>query len=293
MAGRTALDNGIDLYGLDPITGKQLYYDHFESKYPKFRQGKGETDAVRERAAAFNERVTQQLARGSNRADYKSFLQPDHSFSFSMAGGTVSDILVSDGTSVFIHQVKFSSDLQLQNDMSRHLFSTSGFLDDAVEESRTHWILGKGDFTALPFPYVIALRQHFDTQPVFGMGLAYDEHTAWSLLRKRPYSKDPVIRVTGKALGDESDARSADWQVMIGEVRPKSILKAGDHLWIGGKEDARGVLKVLSASDGQVVHSQTIDVPMVWDGMAAADQCLYLSLENGRVACYGSDNGDE
>ncbi len=293
-AGRsTWLDQGIDLYGLDPATGKLLHHDHYESEQPKFRQGKDESGTVRERVAAFNERVARQHARGSNRADYKSFLQPDRSVSFSMAGGTVSDILVSDGTNVFLHQVKFNSELQLQDDMSRHLFSTSGFLDDAAEESRTHWMLGKGDFSMLPFPYSVALRHHCDVQPVFGMGLAYDGQMAWSLLRRRPYSKDAVIRVTGKVLGGEGDASPADWQVMIGELRPKSILKAGNHLWIGGKANRRGVLHVLSASNGQMIHTQTFAVPMVWDGMAAAGRCLYLSLESGAIACFGAEDNVE
>ena len=286
-AGRsTWLDDGIDLYGLDPVTGKLLHHHHYESAHPEFEQGKDKADAVREEAEAFKARVVKQLARGSNRADYKTFLQSDRSGSFSMAGGTISDILVSDGVSVFLHQVKFNSDLQFQDEMSRHLFSTSGFLNDAAEESRTHWILDKGDFSILPFPYVAALNRKCEVDPVSGMTLAYDGHAAWSVLRRRPYSKDAVIRVVRRAIGDRENGKApGDWQVMIGQLRPKSILKAGGHLWIGGVENDQGILQVLSASDGQTAHTRSLDVPMVWDGMAAAQGRLYVSLTNGSVMC--------
>jgi len=288
-AGRsTWLDNGIELYGLDPVTGESLHHYHYESTRPVFRQGKDKADSVREKAEAFKDRVVKQLARGSNRADYKTFLQSDRSGSFSMAGGTVSDIMVSDGVNVFLHQVKFSSDLQRQDEMSRHLFSTGGFLDDPAEESRTHWILGKGDFSILPFPYVAALNRKCEVDPISGMTLAYDGHAAWSVLRRRPYSKDPVIRVVRRAVGDrdEGDAKD-DWQVIIGQVRPKAIVKAGSQLWLGVAENNQGKLQAISASDGQTDQTIILDVPMVWDGMAAADRCLYVSMENGCVACFG------
>ncbi|MHC4401892.1 MAG: outer membrane protein assembly factor BamB family protein [Planctomycetota bacterium] len=290
-AGRsTWLDEGIDLYCLQPATGKLLHHDHYESVHPEFGQGKDQADAVREKAERFKERVIEQLARGSNRADYKSFLQPDRSVSFSMAGGTVSDILVSDGVNVYLHQVKFRSDLQLQSKMSRHLFSTSGFLDDPAEESRTHWVLGKGDFRLLPYPYVVAINRVGEVDSVFGMMLAYDEHAAWSVLRRKPYSKDPVIRVLRKAVGDEAnDGAGDDWQVLIGELRPKSILKAGRHLWIGGIENDLGKLQVLSASDGQTIHTISLDTPMVWDGMAAAGGRLYVATTNGNILCLGGE----
>ena len=288
-AGRsTWLDKGIELYGLDPVTGDSLHHYHYESKHPVFRQGKDQAESVREKAEAFQDRVVKQLARGSNRADYKTFLQSDRSGSFSMAGGTVSDIMVSDGVNVFLHQVKFSSDLRLQDDMSRHLFSTGGFLNDPAEESRTHWILGKGDFSILPFPYVAALNRKCEVDPISGMTLAYDGRAAWSVLRRRPYSKDPVIRVVRRAISDQKkgDAQH-DWQVLIGQLRPKAIVKAGSQIWLGVVDNNQGKLQALSASDGQTVQTISLDVPMVWDGMAAAGRCLYVSLGNGSIACYG------
>ena len=79
-------------------------------------------------------------------------LAPDRSDSFSMAGGTLSDVLVSDGTNVYLHQVKFNAKLERQGYMSRHLFSTSSLLDDA-ENHRSHWVLGTGDFSRVPVAY--------------------------------------------------------------------------------------------------------------------------------------------
>ena len=294
-AGRSSwLDNGIDLYGLDPATGKLLHHYHYESDQPKFREGIDRAHTVREEVDSLAQKVVAQLKAGSNRADYKSFLQADRSVSFSMAGGTVSDILVGDGRSVYLHQIKFGLDLALKDEMSPHLFSTSGFLDDAAEDSRTHWVLGEGDFSLLPYPYVAAIGRKSEIESVFGMTLAYDEHSAWSLLRKRPYSKDHVIRVIKTAIDDKSDVGTPqDWQVMIGELRPKSILKAGEDLWIGGLADDGAKLLALSAEDGRTVATVALDVPMAWDGMAAADGCLYMSRENGSVACFGEKTGQD
>ena len=290
-AGRsTWLDDGIDLYALDSRSGEVLHHAHFQSEHPKFRQGEEESAALEQRAREFQERIVGQLERGSNRADYKTFMQSDRSGSFSMAGGAVSDILTSDGENVFLHQVKFNSKLEMQAEMSPHLFSTSGFLDDAAEESRTHWVLDRGDFSTLPFPYVISLKGQCEIEPIAGMTLAYDQQAAWSVMRRKPYSKDPMIRVVRSAIDGKRPGESAgDWEVFIGQLRPKAIIKAGDRLWVAATEGDRGTLQTLAVADGQTVGSVPLDVPVVWDGMAAANRHLYLSLEDGSLACFGED----
>ena len=69
-----------------------------------------------------------------------------------MAGGATSDVLVSDGMSIFLRQVRFDTRLEKQDRMGRHLFSTSSLLDDA-ENHRSHWVLGTGDFSRTPVAY--------------------------------------------------------------------------------------------------------------------------------------------
>ena len=52
-----------------------------------------------------------------NTTDYKTFLASDLSDSFSMAGGCLTDVLVSDGKNVFMHHLKFNARLQEVIDM--------------------------------------------------------------------------------------------------------------------------------------------------------------------------------
>ena len=45
------------------------------------------------------------------------------------------------------------------------------------------------------------------------------------------------------------------------------------------------MLMAVSASDGAELARYELDSPPVFDGMAAANGRLYLSLENGRLLC--------
>jgi hypothetical protein len=48
-------------------------------------------------------------------------------------------------------------------------------------------------------------------------------------------------------------------------------------------------LLVLSADDGRTVHIISLETPLVWDGMAAADGRLYVSATDGHILCLGAD----
>ena len=73
--------------------------------------------------------------------DYKTFYQSDRSRSFSSAGGSLSDILVSDGADIFIRHKRFGADLKKKNEPARHLYAISGFLNDMAGEARTAWVV--------------------------------------------------------------------------------------------------------------------------------------------------------
>jgi uncharacterized iron-regulated membrane protein len=46
------------------------------------------------------------------------------------------------------------------------------------------------------------------------------------------------------------------------------------------------LLRVVSASDGKELAQYKLETIPVWDGMAAANGRLYLSMKNGRVQCF-------
>jgi len=49
-----------------------------------------------------------------------------------------------------------------------------------------------------------------------------------------------------------------------------------------------GVLWAASASTGEKLADYTLDAPPAWDGLAAAQGMLLLSLADGRVVCLGA-----
>jgi len=81
----------------------------------------------------------------------------------------------------------------------------------------------------------------------------------------------------------------------------KAIALANDVLFVAGtpvafpRDDLAkayegrmgGILWVASASTGEKLAQYTLDAPPAWDGLAAANGLLFLSLADGRVICMG------
>lgn len=306
-AGRsTWLDKGMDLYGLDPSTGAVVFSNHYESRHPTAGEGKDQASPEHDKANA------------QNRADYKTALQPDRSDSFSMAGGSIADILVSDGKNVFMHQDTFDAKLEKQR-MSRHFFSTSSLLD-GTENHRSHWVMGSGDFSMVGVAYSwIVNGNRSGTSGVFALMMAYEDDAIWGVSRKNytlfkaknsPFSDDEepsndfrTEQPRGRRKGDEPKGAAKDdriaWQSAL-PLRPRAMLKAGDRLFFGGmprealQDDPHatyegrkgGLLTVVSAQDGSATDQYKLNSPPVWDGMAAANGKLFFSTENGELQCW-------
>ena len=45
----------------------------------------------------------------------------------------------------------------------------------------------------------------------------------------------------------------------------------------------------MNKADGEKRHSLKLESAPVFDGMIAANECLYLSTLDGRVVCLGAD----
>jgi len=81
----------------------------------------------------------------------------------------------------------------------------------------------------------------------------------------------------------------------------KAIALAGDVLFVAGTPVAfpeddlakayegrmGGILWAASASTGEKLAQYKLDAPPAWDGLAAANGMLFLSLADGRVMCLG------
>ena len=303
-AGRsTWIDGGIALCALDPATGKVLAKSRFRSKHPEFQEGK-------EKARPEHETRIDQ-----NTTDYKTFFAPDLSDSFSMAGGTISDVLVSDGGNVFLHHVKFNAKLEKQDEMSRHLFSTSSLLDGA-ENHRSHWVLGTGDFSRVPVAYSWVVNRPGKRMPTIavptGVMIVFDEEALWGVRRQgdangryhlfkkenRPFSEEEKPLPDFRHVPVE-EAEQCAWKNEF-PVRATALLKSGDRLVLGvmpievppddphAAYEGRlgGSVWICSETDGGKLAEYPLPSPVVWDGMAAAGGKLFLSTCDGSVLCY-------
>jgi hypothetical protein len=293
-AGRsTWLDGGMRLYGLDPATGKVLHEKQLESKHPKYEE-REDTEAVH--------------IKGHLWTDYKTFSQPDRSDTYSITGG-VSDVLVSDGTNVFVRHMMFTRALEGQAGRSRQLFSTSSLLDDE-EHHRSDWGLGTGDHGRLPAARHKGGSSRFHAQDQgqpapyrsdspTALMLVHQDDTVWGAQRTHRRRTFGDYRLFKR--GIEGAPSGSAWQVDL-PVRPRAMLKAGDHLVLGvmpkeiPEDDPHaayegrlgGAIWVCSEKDGSKVGERPLPSPVVWDGMAAANGRLYLSTTDGRVTCLGS-----
>ena len=299
-AGRsTYLDGGIDLYGLDPATGKVLHHKTVCSEHPDF----SETQEAKKKTGLSMERIDQ------NAADWKTFNAPDRSDAFSMDGGNISDVLVSDGFDIYLRQMRFSPELKQRDKKGRHLFSTSRLLNP-VEVHRSHWVLGTGDFSRVPVAYSWIANNRKGrrgtrlAQP-YGLLLAFSQDTAWGVWRHRGYTvfaeKKEPFSPDEKPLPDFRKVKASGfpdrrWATQV-PMRPRAMVRAGDLLLLGGTADLKraddpleayegrraGFLHLLSAKDGKSVKEYKLDAPPVWNGMAVTGEGVFMTTTDGSV----------
>jgi len=307
-AGRsTYLDGGIRLVALDPATGRKLHESTVRTGHPTARNKAKATAETKIPLKKFSQNAT----------DYKTFTDPDLSDAFSM-GGATTDVLVSDGTSVYMRSVRFDRKCVRQKKMGRHLLSTTRLLDDA-EVHRSHTVLGTGDFSRTPVAYSwIANRAGgaygAKLSVPYGLMLTYDADTVWGV--RRPgrggtggYSlfaqANTPFSPAEKHLPDFRPQKNnttppMKWSVRI-PLRPRAILRAGDMIFLGGMSDkplagdphatfegrAGGLMRTVSATDGKALAQRKLASPPVWDGLAAAGGRMVMTTMDGRVVCMG------
>jgi outer membrane protein assembly factor BamB len=279
-AGRsTYLDGGIYAYALDPWTGELVHQICLRGPHPDPYQDLG----------------------GAGYMD-----------------GAKSDILVSDGADLFLHQERFRSDLKRfpasmqqmvresggfrvfppapeRGSSARHLISTRGFLDNSYNEG-TYWTYGDR------WP---GWDRKMRNVPFYGQILSFDNDRVYGV---NVFYADVRVRLgffpgtTGYRLfARDHDAEKDRWSVYI-PVRVRAMVAAGDKLFVAGPPDVMPGEDPLAAFEGRMgsyLWSHSVEdgrklaeiaklssVP-VYDGLIAADRRLYMSLKDGRLVCYG------
>ena len=272
-AGRSSyLDGGIAVYGLDLTTGRPLHQALLQGP---------EVDLTNE----------------------------DWFGGYNDIGGrgALADILQVSGTSVCMRNRAFDSQLQLCEEPAPvHLQPMGGFLDDTYFK-RYFWFYGspmnREVYAAMAKPTVtkeqmeIALGQLLvqDDTALYGMRM-FDSmkllnadnyfipgREGYLLFKVQPGQGEPIwtervpIRVKAMAI-------TPDRLVIAG---PPDVVDPADPL---AAFEARrgGRLRLISSQDGSTIAEHTLRSPPVFNGVAVAGGRLFLSLDDGRLACFAA-----
>jgi outer membrane protein assembly factor BamB len=283
-AGRSSfLDGGVYLYGLKPDTGQPLYETRVEGPWPDVHNEVGRP--------------------------------------FDMEG-VKSDILVTDGTHLFLFQMAFDKQLKDVTPprastlgdriMGRHLIATGGFLQDLWYD-RTYW----SHSNRWPGFY------YSNAAPKAGQILVFDDKTTYGLhvftdrLRLSPAftpgakgyelfaddnENEPVLapnsidREKGPGF---SRAAPPLWSKQL-PLRARAMVLADDKLVMAGPPDVMpdddpyasfdgrlgAQLWVVSAADGEKLAEYPLEDQPAFDGLIAAAGRLYLSTADGKLICF-------
>jgi len=286
-AGRSSyLDGGIVLYRLDPATGNELSRNTLYHLDP----------------------------------DTGEQLVPEAKFNME---GTTTDILSGDGDLVFLKYFTFDSGGVRTETTRPHLFSITGLLGEDWFV-RTYWIVGEGMPAAgwggwanasntFPSGQILC----FNSDTVYGYGrenlaggpVGHRADTYRLFGMKRPGAAPPAAK-QGK--GKPSAAAAPLWTDFQAPI-VRAMVLGGDRLAVAGPrewgdkdpnllaftnepearagfEGAKGVcLRIVSAADGRSISECKLPAMPVFDGLAAANDRLYLSTLDGKVLCYRGD----
>ena len=268
-AGRsTFLDGGIFFTALDPATGKLIHETHLEGPYPD--------------------------------------VATDNGGSRSMQGAR-SDVLVGNGSEIYLRQVKFDRGLKLQGPWTTQLpgpesdglrlTSTSDLLDDSAF-NRTAWHYSNWDVNQAGAQLLV-----FNDTTTFGVQV-YSKHQAQSMLYfpgqnyvKLFAVKNPNLQgETSPAKGKKKSGKAAGdlWTETV-PIYARALALADKTLFVAGPPDTLtaierqtgGVLWAVAAADGKKLAETKLDAAPVFDGMIVAGGRLFISMTDGSVVCMG------
>jgi outer membrane protein assembly factor BamB len=257
-AGRSSyLDDGIHVYALDPKTGKVIHHETIYNPDPQTGKMSPETSG-------------------------------------SSMSGLLNDIPATDGESVFIRQMQVSSS---GGRGGQHLYTSGGYLDPSWF-NRTFWQVGRARTSGLMVlgkgvAYGIELYASRSRETVFMPGAR--AYRLKCIPLKAPAGGSGTKQATNKR---RTQGTKSLWQQRLG-IRVTAMIRAGNTIFVAGSPDTvdpkdpygawegrrGGIIAAFAADDGKKLAQYKLPAPPVWDGMAAAQNQLFISTSSGHVVC--------
>ncbi len=278
-AGRSSyLDGGIRFFGVDLFTGKEKFETILSSR---------------------NED-------GSETLDEEG------------VQGYLTDILSSDGQRIFLRHQVLDFDGNPRDELVSHLHGADGYLSGDTT-NRLLWTYApmytsphQGAFydlrlSRMLFPSGRILAETEDA--IFGYGQnryakpAADPGGEWALFATDKVHDTPLGRTAREYLNLARSGETAidfRWWKRV-SLRVRAMVKTEEVLFVAGAPgsptvspaalagEEAGILVAVDADRGEILAEIPLPAIPVWDGMAAADHSLYISLANGEVISLESE----
>ncbi len=202
--------------------------------------------------------------------------------------GARGESLSSDDQDVYLRDMVLDKRGIKQPKGNPHLFTLTGFLDDSWPH-RSYWIFG--------------LRCSISTgcsgrdrNLISGRLLVVDKPMIYGYGRAKIHWSNQFQDGAYRLFALNSDDGKEQWTKRV-SIQVRAMVLAEKVLFIAGPpvdtgdaskehdKDSGSLLLAISADDGAELTRYPLDSSPVFDGMAAANGRLYLSLENGRLLC--------
>jgi len=242
-----------------------------------------------------------------------------------LPAGALSDILLTDGESVYLRKRKldFSVPVRLgpadaPAKSSSRLAIDGGFLDSQWFH-RAFWSFGKSRGNLIVFDeraaYTAAATRPGPNNQSFYIpaGGNRDRIIGGKHVKGPSWLTNVNLQYGGYILfanGRQQTRKQTKtgpkpkWTLDRLDLCPWAMVAAGKTLFVAGFADEidpkdpwasiegrrGGLLSALSAADGKELSKYELDAPPVWNGMAAANGRLYISTRDGRLLCMGKKN---
>ncbi len=245
-AGRSSqVDGGIHVYGIEATTGKLRHQTTLEG--PHYT-----VDNVKE--------------------------------NFKLPMGTLPDVLMADGSKIYMRSVAFDAKLKRQRGKPE-LRTKSGFLEDSYFK-RVPWTYGKG--------------------ADYGRLIVHDKRSVYYVrMFDTLRGLDPTVFFTPGKEGYLLFAKNATggrrtWMERV-RVRIRAMVLTPARLYVAGPPDVidpadplgafegrkGGLLYAVDSTSGEKLKEYSLPSPPVFNGAAAANGRLYIADEDGSIACFG------